>query len=136
MQVVIDEKYGKFGYDTDLKAMFHYWKGFLLLEEVKHVAEVTNPIMTEKGLCNVVADHNEMELFSDEVSAYIAETWIPEQEKAGVKNIFVVLSAEAFAKFAAEEMHEHAKENATIDIKHFGSMEDAIKAAKEYNATH
>ena len=136
MQTVIDTSYGKFGYDVDLKAMFHYWKGFLMLEEVKNVAETTNPIMEEKGLVNVIADHNEMELFSDEVSDYIAETWIPAQEKAGVKNIFVVLSAEAFAKFAAEEMHEHAKENATIDIRHFGNMEDAIKAAKEYNAKH
>jgi hypothetical protein len=136
MDIVIDENYGKFGYEANLKAMFHHWKGFLMLEEVKHVAETTNPIMVEKGLVNVIADHNEMELFSDEVSAYIAETWIPEQEKAGVKNIFVVLSAEAFAKFAAEEMHEHAKEKAAIDIRHFASMEDAIKAAKEYNAKH
>jgi hypothetical protein len=136
MHTIIDESYGRFGYDTTLKAMFHHWKGFLMLDEVKNVAEVTNPLMAEKGLVNVIADHNEMELFSDEVSAYIAETWIPAQEKVGVKNIFVVLSEEAFAKFAAEEMHEHAKEKATIDIRHFGSMEDAIKAAKEYNAKH
>ena len=136
MQIIINESYGKFGYDTSIKAMFHHWKGFLMLDEVKNVAEVTNPIMAEKGLVNVIADHNEMELFSDEVSAYIAETWIPAQEQAGVKNIFVVLSEEAFAKFAAEEMHEHAKENVRIDIKHFGSMEDAINAAKAYNATH
>ncbi len=136
MQVVIDEKYGKFGYDLELKAMFHHWKGFLLLDEVKHVAEVTNPLMKELGLVNVIADHNEMELFSDEVSTYIAETWIPAQEEAGVKNIFVVLSKEAFAKFAAEEMHEHAKEKAKIDIRHVGSMEDAIAAAREYNANN
>nr|MCU0389989.1 hypothetical protein [Thermoflexibacter sp.] len=96
MQVVINEKYGTFGYDVELKAMFHHWKGFLLLEEVKNVAEVTNPIMKDLGLVNVIADHNEMELFSDEVSDYIASTWIPAQEQAGVKNIYVVLSQEAF----------------------------------------
>jgi hypothetical protein len=136
MEVVINEKYGKFGYDVELKAMFHHWKGFLLLEEVKHVAETTNPLMKELGLVTVIADHNEMELFSDEVSAYISTTWIPEQEKAGVENIFVVLSEEAFAKFAAEEMHEAAKEQSVIDIQHFGNINAAIEAAKAYNAAH
>ncbi len=136
MQVVINERYGKFGYDTDLKVMFHHWKGFLLLEEVKNVAEKTNALMKELGLVTVIADHNEMELFSDEVSAYISSIWIPEQEAAGVENIFVVLSEEAFAKFAAEEMHEAAKEKSIIDIQHFGNINNAIEAAKAYNARH
>lgn len=133
MQVIIDKMYGKFGYDLELKAMFHYWKGFLMLDEVKHVAEVTNASMKEFGLTNVIADHTEMELFSDDVSAYISGTWIPEQEKVGVKNIYVVLSEEAFAKFTAEDMHEQAKENSSINISHYGSIGDAIAAVKKVN---
>lgn len=133
MQIVIDETYGKFGYDSELRAMFHYWKGFLMLDEVKHVAEVTNALMIQLGLTNVIADHNQMELFSDDVSAYISGTWIPEQEKAGVKNIYVVLSEEAFAKFTAEDMHEQAKENSSINISHYGSINDAIAAVKKAN---
>lgn len=134
MQTVIDKSYGKFGYDTELKAMFHYWKGFLLLDEVRYVAETTNPLMKELGLVNVVADHTEMELFSDDVVAYISSTWIPEQEKAGVKNIFVVLSEETFAKFSAEDMHEQAKATSLIEISHFGNINDAIAAVKSKNA--
>ncbi len=133
MQVVIDETYGKFGYDLELKAMFHYWKGFLLLNEVEHVAEITNALMEQFGLTNVIADHNEMELFSDDVSAYISGTWIPEQEKVGVKNIYVVLSEEAFAKFTAEDMHEQAKENSSIKISHYSNISDAIAAVKKVN---
>lgn len=133
MQIVIDETYGKFGYDSELRAMFHYWKGFLMLDEVKHVAKVTNDLMEQFGLTNVIADHNEMELFSDNVSAYISGTWIPEQEKVGVKNIYVVLSEEAFAKFTAEDMHEQAKENSSINISHYGSINDAIAAVKKAN---
>jgi hypothetical protein len=133
MQVVINETYGKFGYDLELKAMFHYWKGFLLLSEVKHVAVITNALMKELRLTNVIADHNEMELFSDDVIAYISGTWIPEQEKVGVKNIYVVLSEEAFAKFSAEDMHEQAKSTSAIEISHYSNISDAIAAVKKKN---
>lgn len=134
MQVVINETYGKFGYDMELKAMFHYWKGFLLLDEVKYVAEYTNPLMQSLGLVNVIADHTEMELFSEDVVAYISGTWIPEQEQAGVKYIYVVLSEEAFAKFSAQDMHEQAKETSVIEINHFSNIADATASAKRKNS--
>jgi hypothetical protein len=130
MITVLDENYGKFGYDKNLKCQFHLWKGFLYLEEVKHVAEVMSRLTTDYELKYVIADHRNMELFSQDISDFIAKTWLPQQETFGIQNVFVVLSDEAFTKFVAEETHDVARQNTTIDIQHFTSMEDAIAAVK------
>jgi hypothetical protein len=136
IEVLIEDSFGTFGYNAELKCLFHFWKGFLTLEEVKRVAETTNPYMEKLGLTNVVADHRNMEMFSEDVSAYISDVWIPAQEKIGVKGTFIVMSPEAFTQIAAEEMHEQAREKSSIEIFHFDSMEETIKAVKAYNAKH
>ncbi|MDJ1470377.1 hypothetical protein QNI16_34640 [Cytophagaceae bacterium YF14B1] len=130
MEVLIDESFGTFGYNVELKCVFHLWKGFLTLEEVKRVAEITNPYMEKLGLAYVVADHCNMEMFSEDVSAYIADVWIPAQEKIGVKTAFIVMSPEAFTQISAEEMHEQARAGSSIEILHFDSMEVALEALK------
>lgn len=135
IEVLIDESFGIFGYNAELKCVFHFWKGFLTLEEVKKVAEITNPYMEKLGLVYVVADHCHMEMFSEEVSAYIADVWIPTQEKIGVKAAFIVMSAEAFTQIAAEEMHEQARLASAIEISHFDSMDIAIEAVQAHNRT-
>jgi|GEM_PF-2267913 len=133
IRFLIDEPFGTFGYNESLKCFFHFWKGFLTLDEVKKVAEMTNPCMEKLGLTNVIADHRNMEMFSDEVADYIASVWIPAQEKMGVKGTFIVMSPEAFTQIAAEEMHEQARIKSSIEIFHFGSMDDAIEAVEAYN---
>ena len=133
IEIILNESFGTFGYNTQLKCLFHFWKGFLTLEEVKRVAETTNPYMAMFGLTNVIADHRNMEMFSEEVSAYIADTWIPAQEQLGVKGTFIVMSPEAFTQIAAEEMHENARLKSSIEIFHFDSMDEAIKAIEAYN---
>jgi hypothetical protein len=130
--VLLKGSFGTFGYNPQLKCMFHLWKGFLSLDEVKKVAETTNPYIA-RGITNVIADHRNMEMFSEEVSAYIANTWLPAMEKLGAQTTFVVMSPESFTQLSAEEMHENAKSQSTIDIRHFGSMEAALEAMHEYN---
>jgi hypothetical protein len=133
--VLIKGSFGTFGYNPELKCMFHLWKGFLSLDEVKKVAETTNPYIA-RGITNVIADHRNMEMFSEEVSAYIAGTWLPAMEKLGAQTTFVVMSPESFTQLSAEEMHEKAKSQSAIDIRHFGSMDAAIEAMREYNHVH
>ncbi|CAA9324861.1 MAG: hypothetical protein AVDCRST_MAG56-7072 [uncultured Cytophagales bacterium] len=130
--VLIKGSFGTFGYNPELECMFHLWKGFLSVDEVKRVAETTNPYIA-RGITNVIADHRNMEMFSEEVSAYIANTWLPAMEKLGARTTFVVMSPETFTQLSAEEMHETAKSQSSIDIRHFGSMDDALAALRAYN---
>ncbi len=130
--VLIKGSFGTFGYNPELRCMFHLWKGFLSLDEVKKVAEATNPYIS-RGITNVIADHRNMEMFSEEVSDYIAGTWLPAMEKRGARTTFVVMSPETFTQLSAEEMHENAKSQSSIDIRHFGSMEAALEAMHAYN---
>jgi len=136
LQILIEDTFGTFAYSTDLKCFFHFWKGFLTLDEVRKVAETTNPVMEKFGLTNVIADHRNMEMFSEDVAEYISGVWIPAQEKIGVKGTFIVMSPEAFTQIAAEEMHEQAREKSSIEIFHFDSMEDALQAVEKFNRTH
>jgi hypothetical protein len=133
LQVVLDEPFGKFGYNKQIKCLFHLWNGFLSLEEVKRVAEITNIYVEQLGLTNIIADHRSMELFSEEVSAYISNVWLPKLESLGVKTTFVVMSGEAFTQLTAVETHENARNKSGIDIRHFGKMSDAIESVKVYN---
>ncbi len=130
--VLIEESYGTFGYNPEFNCMFHLWKGFLSVEEVKKVAETTNPYI-HQGITNVIADHRHMEMFSEEVSKYIAGEWLPAMEALGAKTTFVVMSPEAFTQISAEEMHENAKSKSAIHIRHFNSMDEAVRAMREYN---
>jgi hypothetical protein len=133
--VLLKGSFGTFGYNPELKCMFHLWKGFLSLDEVKKVAETTNPYIA-RGITNVIADHRNMEMFSEDVSAYIANTWLPAMEKLGAQTTFVVMSPESFTQLSAEEMHENAKSQSSIDIRHFGSLDAALEAMRAYTHAH
>jgi nucleoid DNA-binding protein len=42
------------------------------------------------------------------------------------------MSPESFTQLSAEEMHENAKSQSSIDIRHFGSLDAALEAMREH----
>lgn len=132
MRTFYDKPHAIAVYHAERRTIHCTWRKTASIEEYRDVfLHVLDKFKEYKAL-TYLSDIRHQGIVGTESRKWLESNIIPEAVKAGMKNIYVVTSEDAFKKFYLERVkNEVDKQSSIINTRYFTSEEEALDACSE-----
>ncbi|MFA0963886.1 hypothetical protein AB9P05_18920 [Roseivirga sp. BDSF3-8] len=131
MTLVYNERHARVVYLPESSTLYCTWLKGTTPEQYRDVFNHILKGFQDYGAKTYLSDIQKQGIVGTESRKWLESTIIPEALKAGMRNIFVITSEDAFKKFYLDRVkNEVEKQSTIINTQYFPSEESALKACK------